>query len=98
MLVSTKLANPTINFVLLANCNDWIEENLEVNLYGNILSIFEETDHIGESCDKLIQQSSGVQQFKEIALHTDLGHGFIYRPLEEWILPSVQWANQSIDK
>jgi hypothetical protein len=28
---------------------------------------------------------------REIVLRTGLGHGFIYRPLPEWVNPAVEW-------
>ncbi len=29
---------------------------------------------------------------REIVVHTGLGHGFLYRPLPEWLNPVVEWA------
>ena len=29
---------------------------------------------------------------REIVLHTGLGHGFLYRPLPEWVDPVTEWA------
>ncbi len=50
MLTSTKLQNPAVNFVLIAGCSDWVEEQLAVNLCGRVLSIFEKSDELGRSC------------------------------------------------
>jgi hypothetical protein len=31
---------------------------------------------------------------REIALETGLHHGFLYRPLPEWIEPVVEWSRR----
>ena len=93
-LTSTQLANPNINFILLGNCNEWVADNFELNLHGSILSIYEETDSFGGSCEGIIENSTGIRAFKEISIHTKLDHGFLYRPLKEWVIPAVDWAKE----
>ena len=92
MLISTNLANSNVKFVLMGNCNDWVQSNFEIDLYGHILSIYEKSDEYGKSCASIIENSKHVKAFKEITLDTDLGHGFLYKPLEEWIVPTVEWT------
>ncbi len=94
MLTSTKLANPKLNFVLLANCNDWVLENVAIDLHGNILSIYDISDNIGSSCLSIKTSSSGVRKYNEVELNTGLGHGFIFQPLDEWVLPTIEWATK----
>lgn len=94
MLISTELKNRDLNFVIMGNCNDWIMENYDINLFGNILSIYESSDEVGgNSCENIFSQSNGIQKKKEIKLNTGLGHGFLYRPIDEWVLPSIDWTN-----
>lgn len=97
MFVSSFLKNPKVNFVLLACCNDNnLEQYKELNLCGNILSIYEKSDAIGHSCEKFIKRSNqSVPHYKEIVLNTGLKHGFLYRPLPEWVKPTVKWANRN---
>lgn len=92
MLVSTQMKNQNLNFVLIANCNNWVEENFEIDLSGNVLSIYESSDKIGQSCDSIFSKSSGIKTTKEIKLHSGKGHGICYKPLDEWIIPTIEWA------
>ncbi len=93
MLVSTELGNSDLNFILMGNCNDWVLENFDINLQGHILSIYEKSDEFGNSCEAIVANSKQVKTFKEIVLETNLGHGFLYQPLEDWIVPAVEWIN-----
>ena len=34
-----------------------------------------------------------IKHFKEIELNTGMGHGFLFKPLKEWIEPTIKWAN-----
>ena len=33
-----------------------------------------------------------INHYKEIELNTGLKHGFLYKPLAEWVEPVVRWA------
>ncbi len=93
--VSSGLKNKDVNYVLIGCCSDDdIEEMPEISLTGNILSIYEQSDTMGQSCQKLKDRSKGVQHFKEIELTTGLKHGFLYKALDAWIQPCIQWAQQ----
>jgi hypothetical protein len=92
-LISTRLANKSVNFVLMANCNKWVEENYQINLHGRILSIYEKSDTIGgNSCESIKNNSKGISEYKEIEINTKLDHGFLYKPLKEWVEPTISWA------
>jgi hypothetical protein len=97
MQTSTMLANKEINYVILAGCADAIFHRFDIDLYGNILSIYDEKDELVGSCQKFIEKSSGVNKFKEIKLKIGTGHGIIYKPLKEWIDPTADWAG-GVDK
>jgi hypothetical protein len=97
--VSYLLKNVQTNFVLLGTCHpDTIDEwrQNRVSLYGNVLAINDVTDEIySGSCAELFAWSAGkIARHAEILLHTGLGHGFLYKPLDEWILPTVEWAKK----
>jgi hypothetical protein len=91
MLASTLLKNRQVNFVVMAGCYDEILSR--VNLYGNVLSIYEESDGVG-TCRKFFAKAAGLNRHKEVMLKTGLAHGFLYRPMKEWIAPAVEWATQ----
>jgi hypothetical protein len=91
LMTSSHLANPRLSFVILGACSSWAESHLKLNLHGRILSIYEHGDPFGSSCSPLAKRSSGVTAYREIPLHTGLRHGFLYRPLPEWINPTLRW-------
>ena len=91
MLVSTYIANRDVNFVLLATCaaNDGLLKL--VDLHGNVLIISERTDLAG-SCQRFRDDAKGLKEYLWIEIDTGLKHGFLYRPLKEWMEPTVEWA------
>lgn len=97
--VSHLLKNEKMNFVLLGSCSpDMIEEwkQNQMSLYGNILAIYDSVDYeYAGSCKELytFSEGKGIARHDEIVLHIGTGHGILYKPLDEWILPTVQWAN-----
>ncbi|MCA1579308.1 MAG: hypothetical protein LC794_18330 [Acidobacteria bacterium] len=92
MLVSTYVANRDLNFVFLGACA--AEDGLLnlVDLYGNVLFISERTDKRG-SCERFREDAKGVGNYKNLELNTGQKHGFLYRPLNEWVESVVQWAH-----
>ena len=93
MLVSTYLQNRDVNFVLIAACSaDAGFLNL-VNLHGNILSIYERTD-LAQTCQEYRKDATGVNDWKEIEVNTGLKHGFLFKPLNQWIEPTIAWAKR----
>jgi hypothetical protein len=95
MQVSTLLKNRQLKFVLLAGYSNAVAKYFNFNLYGKILGFYEISDKVaGMSYKPLIDKSNGVTQFKEIVLHTMLGHGIVFKPLPEWVVPTRKWINQ----
>lgn len=69
--------------------------NSKLELYGNILGFYEKSDKIaGKSYQPLINRSKGITKFKEIELNTNLGHGIVFRPIKEWLIPTKNWIHQ----
>jgi len=93
--VSTLANNPDLNFVFIASFRQSDIENIpDLNYCGNILTIYEKTDPFGVSAIERKENSScDIKNFKEIELNTGLHHGFLFKPLEEWIQPTIKWAN-----
>lgn len=96
MLVSTQVAEP-IRYVLIANCNEYIFRRFPLQLHGEVLSIYEAGDSLGQSCRPLFDQSPGLGARHEIRLETGLRHGFIFRPLDAWVVPAIAWAERGAD-
>ena len=96
MRVSTLLKNKNLNFVTISACNEWVLNNYDFNLYGNILSIYEASDSRNGSCEaEYFRRSEGINRFEEIKLKTGLGHGLLYKPLRAWIGPTVEWMERT---
>ncbi|WP_400079870.1 YqiA/YcfP family alpha/beta fold hydrolase [Winogradskyella sp. R77965] len=93
--VSTLINNPNLNFVFIASYRENDIQNIpDINYCGNILNIFEKSDPYGVSAIKRKENSTcDIENFKEIELNTGMGHGFLFKPLKEWIEPTIQWAN-----
>lgn len=94
MLVSTALPDPEIRYVLMGNCNAWVPRNFKVDLHGEILSIFDASDEVGQSCGPLFEQSRRLGRRHEIKLETGLKHGFLYRALPGWVEPAISWIQR----
>jgi hypothetical protein len=95
--VSHFLENKDVNFVIMAICNPEEVATLEQNqifLYGNVLSIYDSTDDLAGSCKDLFafSKGKGIARYDEIVLQVGTGHGILFKPLDEWITPVVQWA------
>ena len=93
MLASTYLKNRQVNFVLIAACSAEDGFLQSVDLHGNILFISERTDLAG-SCQKFRADATGIGEYKEVMVNTGLAHGFIYRPIKEWVEPTLKWAQR----
>lgn len=99
VFVSHFLKNEDINYVIMAICHadevKYLIQN-QIGLYGNILSIYDASDEFAGSCQELFSASEGrgLSETDEIVLHVGSGHGILYKPLDEWILPAVQWAGK----
>jgi hypothetical protein len=93
--VSTYLANPNVNFVFIGCFTDAdIQEIPDLNYCGNILTIYEKSDIYGVSAIKRKETSKlKINHFKEIELNTNLKHGFLFKALDDWIVPCKKWAN-----
>lgn len=97
--VSTIAQNPDLNFVFVASFRESdIEDIPQINFCGNILTIYEHTDEYGVSAVKRKETSNlPIRHFKEVELNTGLKHGFLFKVMEEWIQPSIQWAKGNYD-
>jgi hypothetical protein len=92
MLASTALAQRDVGWVILSNCNEWVTKNFEIALHGQVLSIYEESDEMGRSCAPIFEQSPDLAGADEVRVSTGLRHGYLYRPLPEWVDPALAWT------
>lgn len=89
--------NPELKFVFIGASfkDDSLEKDENFRLYGKILSITEKTDdgHVPLSQEQRFIRSD-IKDFKEIELNTGLNHGFLFKALDAWILPTKEWINR----
>jgi pimeloyl-ACP methyl ester carboxylesterase len=91
MLASTYLKNRDVKFVFIAGCAADPGFLGMVDLHGNVLSIYERSDGAG-TCEKYRADATGIARYEELQLQTGKRHGFIYRPMTEWVEPTTRWA------
>jgi hypothetical protein len=99
-VASHLVGNPDVNYVLLGTCHPTLVEEWKQGgliLSGNVLSIYDYADDkYSGSCEELfsLAEGKGLNHHNEIVLQVGTGHGILYQPLPEWVLPTVKWANQ----
>lgn len=94
MQVSSMLHNSSVNYVFIGCCyKSMLAEDPSLNVCGNILSIYEESDNT-ETCNTIKEASKcNIPHYKELLLHTGMKHGFLYKANKEWLEPSMKWAD-----
>jgi hypothetical protein len=97
ILVSNLLADSEVNYVLLGGCNPpTVDELMQhgVSPFGNVLAIYDSSDEYAGSCEGLFSyaEGKGLGHRSEL-VHVGTGHGILYEPLSEWVVPTVKWAN-----
>ncbi|RXM50404.1 MULTISPECIES: alpha/beta hydrolase [unclassified Chryseobacterium] len=94
--VSYYQKNPELKFVFIGASfkDDSLEKDPDFRLYGKILSITEKSDdgHVPLSQEQRFIKSN-IKNFKEIELNTGLNHGFLFKALDEWIVPTKAWID-----
>lgn len=89
--------NPELKFVFIGASfkDDSLEKDPNFRLYGRILSITEKSDdgHVPLSQQQRFIRSD-IKDFKEIELNTGLNHGFLFKALNDWIIPAKDWASR----
>ncbi len=94
MQVSDLVKDKNIRYILLAGCSEMAQDIYHFNLHGHILSIYEKSDQIGRSCKEIKAASGGISKFREIEIETGKKHGFLYRPIDEWVKPAFEWIEK----
>lgn len=95
--VSYYAKNPDLKFVIIGASfkDDSLNEDPDFKLYGKILSITEKSDdgHVALSTQKRFQ-SSQLKAFKEIEVNTRMNHGFLFKALDIWLTPTIEWIQK----
>jgi len=86
--------NNKLNFIFIGSSfkNDFQDDD-DIRLYGRVLSITEASDTGSISLSEQPRfKHSQLTDFKEIILHTNLHHGFLFKALDAWMDPTEKWA------
>jgi pimeloyl-ACP methyl ester carboxylesterase len=103
LVASARLQNPDLRFSVLGTCLSGNVQRFVAREgkgpVGHILAVREATDELTGSCPawKDAPESSSSLVAREIVLETGLRHGFLYRPIPEWVNPVVEWAGGGED-
>ena len=98
LLASVRLGNPELRFALLGACLSAniaaLREEEGKPPGGRLLFVREKSDELSDPCPpwKAAPETSSPFVAREIVISTGLKHGFLYRPLAEWLEPVVEWA------
>jgi hypothetical protein len=98
LVASARLQEPEVRFAVLGLCLSAnataIRADEGKGLTGRILAIRETSDESTGGCPAW-KDESGAEGLvaREVVLATGLSHGFLYRPLPEWVEPVVAWAS-----
>lgn len=104
LLVSSKLKNSGIKFVVMGGCghngacvrkhyNRLLDDSVQF-MQGHFLSIYDVSEQKCPDCQSILKNVSGKAKFNEIKLENGLGHSLFYRPRRYWIAPMAEWINQ----
>ena len=96
LVASGLIANPKVNYVLLAGCPYQGDHDVTIDyarVTGRVLSIVDNKDYIFDSCEGRLPNAS---QFREIFLDSGEGHK-VFRLTDEaylklWMEPLENWA------
>lgn len=97
VLATAAVANPAVNFVVMAGCLKPGGGRTPADLaaagrpQGRVFSIYEQGDTEADSCAANFQGKSGVV-FKESVLQGTRGHGAFLAADPVWMDPALQWA------
>ncbi|MFV2055788.1 MAG: hypothetical protein ACC707_04935 [Thiohalomonadales bacterium] len=93
--VSSELANPRINYVLVSGCTDRYDLDYS-NVKGRILSIYDKGDEGWFSCAKRINAKDADVEFSEIEILMGKGHKGFRLPkskfMDQWQTPLFDWV------
>jgi hypothetical protein len=96
---AARLQQPGLRFAVLGACLSGSVRDILAREArgpsGHVLSVREASDELTEPCPSWKNDPGRLPSLEasEIVLHTGLAHGFLYRPLPEWVDPVAEWAS-----
>lgn len=90
MLAAQRLGRTDITFVFMASCG----EQSDLVVAGRILSVFERSDSLAQSCTAVFERAKAGTIHVEREIQTGLGHGAFFQPRPEWLEPVRAWIRR----
>ncbi|HHN74637.1 MAG TPA: hypothetical protein ENK10_05345 [Acidobacteria bacterium] len=96
---AARLQQPALRLAVLGVCPSRFAKRLAAagkgSISGRILAIREASDEMTASCPSWTVESAQTDHLvvREIILHTGLHHGFLFKPLPEWVEPVSAWGH-----
>jgi hypothetical protein len=96
-LVSHRVETPGVRYVILAMCDAetvaWMLEQ-GYALHGDVLALRDADDvpEFAGTCEPLYQASPDIGRHDGLVVEVGTGHAILFQPLDEWVLPTVEWA------
>jgi pimeloyl-ACP methyl ester carboxylesterase len=101
LVASVRLQNPELRYAVLGPC---MSRSVPALLAehgrkptGRILAFRETSDELSEPCEAWSEKAEATDaplSVREIVIDTGQHHGFLYRPLPQWVEPVVAFANE----
>lgn len=103
LLAASRLANPEIQYVILAGCQKpaaprrpvfdrFLAENAAA-LAGRILSLYDRADEDMGTCREAFERAAPDRlESREVVFDTGRGHGLFYAPSSDWIDTIADWS------
>lgn len=96
-LAANQLSDHNINIVLLGSCRDWLPISEKPVFGGHVLTIYESSDDLTQSCNKFAVASNDAISFESKTITTGKEHGAFYVPHSDWIVPLKRWLELKLD-
>ena len=98
--VSTIANNPKLNFVFIGCFRESDIQNIpDINWCGKILNIYEKSDPAGNSgLSRKETSSCQIENYEDLELNTGLRHGFLFKALDAWMQPAMDWADGNYEE
>jgi len=92
ILASSQVQGPDVRWVFLAACGPWLERQPDIVPHGRLLSLYDRSDEMVQSCQDLFDRMPTGSVTAETVLDLDLAHGAFYTPKPAWIEPVIDWS------
>jgi len=104
LLVSARLKDFGVNFVMMSGCSyegthvlgryrKLIDQSVQ-SMQGRFLYIYDVSGQKCDVCRRILKNASAEVTFKEMMLNNGLGHSLFYLPRREWIEPVTEWISK----